>query len=234
MSVKNNLHHIDQKIIEACAKVGRKREEVEIIAVTKYVTISRTKEALQAGIKHLGENRDDGFIEKQSALKEEQVVWHFIGTLQSRKVRNIINKIDYLHSLDRLSLAKEIEKRADEKVKCFVQVNVSGEQSKFGLDPAAVIDFIKELANYPKIEVVGLMTMAPYSEDEKLLRNCFKLLRELQEEVQQLELPYAACEQLSMGMSNDYHIAIEEGATMVRIGSALVGEVQEEVVTQWD
>ena len=135
----------------------------------------------------------------------------------------MINHVDYFHALDRESLAKEIEKRAEDKVNCFVQVNVSGEESKHGLTLHETIEFIKGLGKYSKINVIGLMTMAPFVEDEDVLRNCFKKLRQLRDEVKELNLDYAPCEYLSMGMSNDYKIAIEEGATHVRIGTSLVG-----------
>ena len=138
-------------------------------------------------------------------------------------MRDVINEVDYFHALDRDSLAKEIEKRADKEIKCFVQVNVSGEESKHGLTSEEAIDFIKSLEQYSKIKVVGLMTMAPFVEDEDVLRNCFRKLRKLRDIVKGLNLSYAPCEFLSMGMSNDYKIAIEEGATHIRVGTALVG-----------
>lgn len=222
-SVESNLQIITEKIAKACEKVGRDPEEVTIIAVTKYVTIERAQEALKAGIIHLGENRDQELLKKYEVLGN-QPIWHFIGTLQTRKVKKIIDKVDYIHSLDRLSLAEEIHKRANRKVPCFVQVNVSGEESKHGLPPEEVLPFIQQLAMYSNIEIVGLMTMAPYIKDEQILRNCFRSLKQLQDEIQNLKLPYAPCTELSMGMSNDYEIAVEEGATFVRIGTSLVGE----------
>lgn len=223
MRVIENLKHIRVNIEDACKLSGRSSEDVTIIAVTKYVSEERAQEAVEAGILHLGENRDEGLLNKWSHLGDKPT-WHYIGTLQTRKVKNVIDKIDYLHSLDRLSLAKEIDKRASQKVKCFVQVNVSGEESKHGIAPEAVVEFIKDLNQFENIQVEGLMTMAPHTDDEVQLRECFRKLKTLQKEIQQLQLAYAPCGELSMGMSNDYQIAVEEGATMVRIGSALVGE----------
>ncbi|AIE59575.1 YggS family pyridoxal phosphate-dependent enzyme [Bacillus methanolicus] len=223
MDVSSRLAKIKADIEQACERANRLPEEVKIIAVTKYVTVERAKEALEAGILHLGENRDDGLLAKWEVLKEN-AVFHFIGTLQSRKVKNIIDKVEYIHSLDRLSLAKEINKRASRKMKCFVQVNVSGEESKHGISPEEVTDFVKQLEEYPNIIVCGLMTMAPYTKDNDFIRTCFRKLKELQKMVQDLNLEHAPCNELSMGMSNDYIIAVEEGATMIRIGSALVGE----------
>ncbi|GAA0331233.1 YggS family pyridoxal phosphate-dependent enzyme [Bacillus carboniphilus] len=228
MNVKDNFESIQATILQACKKVNRNVDEVKVIAVTKYVSIDRAREAIEAGVVHLGENRDDGFLQKWEALGDKPC-WHFIGSLQSRKVKNIIDKVDYIHSIDRLSLAKEIDKRATKPIKCFVQVNASGEESKQGISPGDVIDFIKKLESYKHIQIVGLMTMAPFTDDEKIIRNCFKTLRNLQSKVQEIKLPYAPCTELSMGMSNDFEIAIEEGATFVRIGTALVGNEKAEV-----
>jgi PLP dependent protein len=222
MKVAENLIHIRQQIINACQKVNRAPDEVKLIAVTKYVSIERAQEALDAGIINLGENRDDGLLKKWNVLGDKPF-WHFIGTLQTRKVKNIIDKVEYIHSLDRISLAEEINKRAIKKMKCLVQVNVSQEESKHGLALEEVIDFIKSLHPYENIIIEGLMTMAPYTDDKEQLRSCFRSLKELQEEIKTLNLDYAPCTELSMGMSNDFEIAIEEGATMIRIGTALVG-----------
>ncbi|TLS34419.1 YggS family pyridoxal phosphate-dependent enzyme [Geobacillus thermoleovorans] len=224
MTVRDNLAAIRREIEAACARVGRDPAGVRIVAVTKYVDAERAMEVLDAGIADLGENRSDQLIEKHARIGN-QATWHFIGTLQSRKVKDIIDKVDYIHSLDRLSLAKEIEKRAVRPVKCFVQVNVSGEVTKHGLAPEETIPFIEQLRAFSRIEVVGLMTMAPHTDDEAVLRACFRRLRVLKERVQALGMAHAPCTELSMGMSNDYTIAIEEGATFVRIGSALVGSL---------
>lgn len=223
MNVQTNLENIQENIQAVCEKVNRSSDEVKIIAVTKYVSTERAQEAIAAGVNNLGENRDEGLLEKQAVIKNG-AVWHYIGSLQSRKVKNIINKVDYIHSLDRMSLAKEIEKRANKPIKCFIQVNVSGEDSKQGLSKEEIIPFVKSLSDFKQIEVVGLMTMAPLTSDETVLRNCFRNLKLIQKEVLSLQLSHAPCKELSMGMSNDYQIAIEEGATMVRIGTALVGK----------
>lgn len=202
------------------------RPGVEIVAVTKQVSVQRTLEAIEAGIRHLGENRPEGLKTKQDSIASD-AVWHFIGNLQTRKVRDVIDRIDYLHSLDRMSLAKEIEKRASKRVKCFVQVNVSQEETKSGLLPEETLAFIESLQSFEKIEVVGLMTMAPNTEDESVIRNVFKGLKSLQLEIASKGWAHAPCTECSMGMSNDYLIAAEEGATFVRIGTALVGSESE-------
>ena len=221
MNVRENFEIITREIEETCEKVGRNTDEVNLIAVTKYVTDARVDEAIEAGITDFAENRPQNYVERKNNYSNK--TWHLIGSLQTRKVRDVINEVDYFHALDRDSLAKEIEKRADKEIKCFVQVNVSGEESKHGLTSEEAIDFIKSLEQYSKIKVVGLMTMAPFVEDEDVLRNCFRKLRKLRDIVKGLNLSYAPCEFLSMGMSNDYKIAIEEGATHIRVGTALVG-----------
>lgn len=222
VKVSENLTIIRQNIEQACKRTGRNSSEVKIIAVTKYVTAERAKEAFDAGIIHLGENRDEGLIEKWNSLGDRPT-WHFIGTLQSRKVKNIIDKVSYIHSLDRISLAREINKRSTERIPCFIQVNVSKEESKHGISAVSVLDFIQELKSFEHIYIVGLMTMAPLTDDETVIRNTFRGLKQLQQEVQALNLDYAPCQELSMGMSNDYEIAVEEGATFIRIGTSLVG-----------
>lgn len=215
MEVRENLEKIELEIAEVTDS------RPTIIAVTKYVTIDRAKEAFNAGIRHFGENRIEGFLEKKAAIPDG--IFHFIGSLQTRKVKEVINEVDYLHSLDRKSLADEIEKRATKTIQCFVQVNVAEEEAKHGLKVEEVIPFIQSLKDYQHIEVVGLMTMAPLTDDEQLLTEVFHSLKELKDEVIQLKQSNAPCTELSMGMSNDYKIAVTEGATFIRIGTQLVG-----------
>ncbi len=222
LNVQQNLEQINEEL-----KVHCKKEYVStlpnVIAVTKYVTIDRANDAYYAGIRHFGENRIEGCLQKKQALPND-IVMHFIGSLQTRKVKEVINDIDYFHALDRLKLAKEINKRAEHKIKCFVQVNVSGESSKQGVSLEDVNTFIEDLEQFEKIEVVGLMTMAPLTEDEPYIKSLFQALRLKRDEIKALNLNYAPCKELSMGMSNDFHIATEEGASFVRIGTKLVGK----------
>ncbi|MBQ3001833.1 MAG: YggS family pyridoxal phosphate-dependent enzyme [Bacilli bacterium] len=195
---------------------------VNVVAATKYVGIDKTQEIINEGIFHIGENRVDTFLEKYEAITDERVVWHFLGVLQTRKVRSIIDKIDYLHSLDSISLATEINKRRKTPLKCFVQVNISSETNKSGLDETKVIPFVKSLAKYENIEVVGLMCIAKLTFDDDLLNSYFERMKYLQEEVKSLKLPNAPCNDLSMGMSNDYKIALQNGATFIRLGRILL------------
>ncbi|WP_214846551.1 YggS family pyridoxal phosphate-dependent enzyme [Exiguobacterium sp. s193] len=221
MSINENVQRIQQKMQQASEKNFQKKQ-VQLIGVTKSVSSQVAAELLDAGVTALGENRPEGLTEKQAALGREACTWHFIGTLQTRKVRQIIEQIDVLHSLDRLHLAEEINKRAKRPVDCFVQVNVSGETSKQGIAPEDIHSFLHEIGQYPRIRVVGLMTMAPLTENQDEIRSVFRSLRELRDDVAARKLSYAPCTELSMGMSSDYEIAIEEGATYVRIGTVLV------------
>ncbi|MEK4562134.1 YggS family pyridoxal phosphate-dependent enzyme [Staphylococcus sp. FSL K6-3157] len=222
MNVQYNLEQIEKQLKTHCEK-GNISTLPNVIAVTKYVTIDRANDAYNAGIRHFGENRLEGFQLKKEALPDD-IVMHFIGSLQTRKVKEVINEIDYFHALDRLKLAKEINKRAEHKIKCFVQVNVSGEESKQGVALEDVNTFIETLEQYENIEVVGLMTMAPLTDDESYIKSLFQSLKNKRDEIKALNLNYAPCTELSMGMSNDFHLAAEEGASFVRIGTKLVGK----------
>ncbi|PKR78548.1 YggS family pyridoxal phosphate-dependent enzyme [Halalkalibacillus sediminis] len=226
MTIEESYQDIVNKIDAACQRVDRNPAEVEIIAVTKYVSVATAQAAINVGVKHLAENRLEGFSKKYEEIGNE-VNWHFVGTLQSRKVKEIINQVDYLHSLDRTSLAKEVNKRTEQTVRCFVQVNTSGEDSKHGLSPENVSEFIDSLEKFPKIQVVGLMTMAPFDAGEEDIRKYFKRLKGLRDKIKSNNWEHAPCEYLSMGMSNDFEIAVEEGATHVRIGTSLVGNEAE-------
>ncbi|GEN82100.1 YggS family pyridoxal phosphate enzyme [Sporosarcina luteola] len=226
-TLQYSLQLIEEEIQAACTRSERQREDVTVIAVTKQVSTKRAQEVIEIGVLDLGENRPEGILTKQEGIQMDNVNWHFIGNVQSRKVKDIIDKIDFLHSLDRMSIAKEIQKRASSQVDCFVQVNVSGEASKSGLQPEELEEFIRQLTEFDKIRVIGLMTMAPFTQDKELIRSVFRSLRNLRDDLAAKNMDHAPCTQLSMGMSNDYTIAIEEGATHVRIGTALVGTESE-------
>ena len=181
MKVTENLEKYKRKLIIILKSVIKTAPNV--IAVTKYVTIDRAK-AYDAGLRHFGENRVEGFLEKQALPKD--VTMHFIGSLQSRKVKDVINDIDYLHALDRLNLAKEINKRATHTISCFIQVNVSGEETKHGIALSEVNDFIEQIKAFDNIKIVGLMTMAPYTDDKDYIHQLFKQLRLKRDEIKTL------------------------------------------------
>jgi len=198
---------------------------VRLVAATKYFNIEKTKEIIEAGVTDIGENRKDVFLEKYNALKEYPITWHFFGTIKipPKLTSNFVDSIDYLHSLDSIDLANALNKarKSSEPLKCFIQVNLSNNANRTGITDAKLIPFVKNLAKYPKLQIVGLMTIASFTFDDEVLATYFRTLQELQKEVQALNLSYAPCNELSMGMSNDYKIALKYGATMVRIGTLL-------------
>ncbi|MFC0233375.1 YggS family pyridoxal phosphate-dependent enzyme [Vagococcus entomophilus] len=219
--LNKNVRKIEDDVLSACETSHRSRKEVQVIAVTKTVSSEEAKELIDLGVVNLAENRVDKLLEKQQALSDvPQITWHLIGNLQRRKVKTVINRIDYFHALESLSLAEEINKRAEQCIRCFVEVNVSGEVNKHGIPLEEVQTFIQALEYYDKIQVVGLMTMAPYQANETIIQSIFSKLKQKQVEIKQQNWHHAPCTELSMGMSQDYKIAIQEGATFVRIGTA--------------
>ncbi len=212
-----------QAVLDRIQKHSPEGKQPQLVAVSKTVGADQIQALYDLGQRHFGENRYPTLLEKQATLAQTapDIVWHFIGRVQTRQVKEFINQIDYLHALDRFDLAKEIQKRADHPIKCFLQVNVSGEESKTGYEPEQVFAAIEQLAPYDKIEIVGLMTMAPADALEGELHFFFKTLKHLQLLVQEAGYPHAPCTELSMGMSQDYTIATEEGASFLRVGSAL-------------
>ena len=193
--------------------------DVIIVAASKYVGADDIKILLESGIKDIGENRVDSFLNKYELLKDNDIKWHFIGHLQRNKATKVIDKIDYLESLDSLELAKIINSHRLSPLKCFVEVSINLEENKDGVPYYQAKEFIKELKQYPNIEVVGLMMMAIRHSEDESLRDQFNKLRLLRDEIEKdldIKLPY-----LSMGMSEDYKEAIEEGATHIRLGRIL-------------
>lgn len=194
----------------------------KIVAATKYADSNMMRDLYNLGVKNFGENRVEAFLPKYEELKDLNIIWHFIGTLQTKKVKDVINKIEYLHSLDRITLADEIEKRRNEVLKCFIEVNISNEDSKQGMKIDDVLDFANKIKGYKKIQVIGLMGMAENTDDEFIIDKEFKLLSNLRDEVKRI-IP--SCEKLSMGMSGDYLIALKNGSDYVRLGSILFKEL---------
>lgn len=225
MSVEKNIEEIRKKMEEAKQR-SRYHQEVTLIAVTKTVDDDRMMQAYRAGILDFGENKVQEIQKKYDSFPKE-VRWHLIGTLQTNKVKYIIDKVHMIHSLDRESLAKEIDKRAREKSKvmdCLVQINISQEDSKHGQTKEESLDFIAHICNsYPNIRIRGLMGMAPFEEDSEKTRCYFADMKGLFEEAKMLNLKNAKIEYLSIGMTNDYEIAIEEGSTIVRVGTGIFG-----------
>lgn len=218
--LERNVTAIEKSISQSCHSADRSRDEVRLVAVTKSVDSAQVRALVDLGLRDFGENRAEELLAKQAALPSPDLVWHFIGRLQRRKVKEVINRIDYFHALDNVRLAGEIQKRAERPLKCFVQVNVSQETSKQGLALAETTDFIKSLAAFDQIQVVGLMTMAPYDGEPAFIESCFQALTQKRDEIVALGLAHAPCRELSMGMTQDYPSAIKAGATVIRIGTA--------------
>ncbi len=202
---------------EVLSKIEDK--SVTVVAATKYFKSAEMRELYNTGITHFGENRIEAFLEKKDDLNDLLITWHHIGTLQTKKVKKIINEVSYLHSLDNLNLATEINKRRIDPLKCFIQVNISSEDSKHGLNVNEVIPFIESLKNFDKIEVIGLMGMAELTSNEEVINKEFQKLNELQIKIKsELGLDL---KELSIGMSNDFLIALKHNATFLRLGSVL-------------
>ena len=219
MNLVENADLVRQQVETARNKANR-QDQVNVIAVTKYVDIATTEALVKTGIQHIGENRADKFLEKYQALKEYDLTWHLIGSLQRRKVKDVINLVDYFHALDSVKLAQEIQKRAEHPIKCFLQVNISGEESKHGFAPDELDDVLAEIAQLDKIEIVGLMTMAPFEASQEELQDIFSKTHQLQKQLEKKQLKNMPFSELSMGMSRDFEVAIANGATYVRIGTS--------------
>jgi len=221
--VAENLQKTLNKVRFAAERAGRNAEEIKLVAVSKTVDVEQIKGGIKAGIQALGENRVQDFLPKYEAVGGE-VEWHFIGHLQSNKVRNIIDKVTLIHSLDRWSLAEEINKRAGSTavLPCvLVQVNISGEDSKFGMPPEEVLPFLRRASKLNNLKVCGLMTMAPFAGNPEEVRPVFRELKQLFDTISQEAIDGVHMDYLSMGMTNDFEVAIEEGANIVRIGRAI-------------
>ena len=219
MNLEQNADLVRQQVETASNKANR-QDQVNVLAVTKYVDVATTEALVKTGIQHIGENRVDKILEKYHALKEYDLTWHLIGSLQRRKVKDVINLVDYFHALDSVKLAQEIQKRAEHPIKCFLQVNISGEESKHGFAPDELDDVLAEIAQLDKIEIVGLMTMAPFEASQEELQDIFSKTHQLQKQLEKKQLKNMPFSELSMGMSRDFEVAIANGATYVRIGTS--------------
>ncbi|MFZ5815526.1 MAG: YggS family pyridoxal phosphate-dependent enzyme [Bacillota bacterium] len=222
-----NVEKVRQRIAQAALRAGRHPDAVTLIAVSKTRPVEDLEAAIAAGITHLGENRVQELKEKVGLLSGREVTWHLIGSLQTNKAKQALELAGLIHSLDRDSLLDELVRQAERRgspCDALVQVNVSGELSKHGIAPAELIPFLRRVSRQEWVRVRGLMTMAPYSEEPEAARPHFQRLRELFEQVRELALPNVRMEHLSMGMSGDFEVAVEEGATLVRVGSAIFGE----------
>lgn len=222
-----NVENVRASIRQAALRAGRDPLTVTLIAVTKTRPVDEIQEAVAAGLTHLGENRVQELKVKAGPLAGGGVTWHLIGSLQTNKAKQAVELADLVHSLDREALLDELARHAERLGRlcdALVQVNVSGEESKHGIAPGDLHAFLRRVSQQGWVRVRGLMTMAPLSENPEDARPHFRRLRELAEEVRGLALPGVSMEHLSMGMSGDFAVAVEEGATLVRVGSAIFGE----------
>ncbi len=224
--IHDNCENIFARVQAAAARSGRNAEDIKIIAVSKTVDADRIQKALEWGITELGENRVQELCEKFDRINMK-CNWHLIGHLQTNKVKYILDKVDMIHSVDRLELAEEIQKRAEKSGRCvkvLVQVNIAEEQSKFGVATEAALDLIRKLSGMGNIKVKGLMTIAPLAENPEEIRWVFAGLRKLLIDIRKENIDNIDMDCLSMGMSNDFEGAIEEGANLIRIGTAIFGK----------
>ena len=193
--------------------------EVTVVAATKYFNSEEMRELFSEGITHFGENRVELLLEKSSNLEDLDITWHLIGTLQTKKVKKVINLVSYLHSLDNIKLAEEVNKRRTSPLKCFIQVNISNEETKHGLEINEVIPFLEAISSYENINIIGFMGMASYTSNEEEISNQFQKLNDLTKYVN--DVTNLNISDLSIGMSNDYLIALKHDSTFLRLGSVL-------------
>ncbi|MGA9364670.1 MAG: YggS family pyridoxal phosphate-dependent enzyme [Bacteroidota bacterium] len=224
--IAENVQHVRERIQKACERSKRDPQGVRLIAVTKTFDASRVREAAEFGVSDFGENFVQELREKRAEVNNPAIRWHFVGHLQSNKVKYIADFIHLIHSVDHRSVAEEIDKRGAKvgRIKdVLVEVNTSGEQTKFGIKPEETLEFVKSIAPLKNLKLRGLMTIGPFLPDPEDSRPAFQRLRRLRDEIQNAGIENVEMTDLSMGMTHDFEVAIEEGATMVRIGTAIFG-----------
>lgn len=223
-----NLDQINQRILSACEKAGRNPNEVRLLLATKTVSAERIKIALNAGHTLIAENKVQELKEKFEALKEIPHINHFIGHLQTNKIKDILKyNVSCIQSLDRIDLAEKLHQRLqteNKTVEVLIQVNTSNEESKFGVNPDNAIELVKQVAELETLKIKGLMTIGLFSAETEKVRSCFQLLKNIQQQIIALKILNVEMKELSMGMSGDLETAIEEGATIIRVGTAIFGQ----------
>ncbi len=225
--IRENIDTIRRRIAAACARCGRDPNDITLVAVSKTFAAEAIAEAHDAGISDIGENYVQELLAKREQLRGRSIRWHFIGHLQSNKVKYLVPWIHLIHAVDNVGLAREIDKRAAHAgatVNVLIEVNTTGEESKFGVQPSAAVEFVKSLAEFRHVCIAGLMTIGPFLPDAEGSRPMFRTLRTLHQELASLGQENVHMEHLSMGMTGDFEVAIEEGATILRIGTAIFGK----------
>lgn len=226
MTISDNIAAIRQRIDAACARAGRDPDTVRLVAVSKTKPAQMIDAAAAAGQQLFGESYVQDFLSKVEEV-QQPVRWHFIGALQSNKVKYLRGRVKMIHSVDRLSLAREIERqwaKLDEPIGVLLQVNIGDEDSKAGARAEELPELARQVASLAHLRIRGLMALPPIAEDPEEVRPHFRRLRELAGRIEELALPGVSMEELSMGMSHDFEVAVEEGATLVRVGTAIFGE----------
>jgi len=224
--IVTNIEQIRDRIAKRCEAVGRSLSEITLLGVTKTFSAEHVAEAVRHGLVDIGENYVQELLQKKSALNDDRIRWHFIGHLQSNKVKHIIDWVYLIQAVDTVGLAKEIDSRASRSnriLDILLEVNTTGEKSKFGLDPEHTVEFVKQLAGFNNIRISGLMTIGPFLPDPEGSRPLFRRLRQLKDEIATLNQANVSMRHLSMGMTGDFEVAIDEGATILRIGTAIFG-----------
>lgn len=226
MSVCDNYKAVEDKVQKACERAGRARSEVTLIAVSKTKPLSMIEELLPLGVRDFGENKVQELTAKEEALQKD-IRWHMIGHLQRNKVKYVVGQAALIHSVDTYRLAEEINIQAKKKGICMpvlIEVNIAGEASKFGVRPEDTPQLVKDISTLENVKIQGLMTVAPYVEDPEENRGCFRKIKDLSVDIAAQNIDNVSMNILSMGMTGDYMVAIEEGATMVRVGTGIFGE----------
>ncbi len=224
--LKENLTKVEENIQKACDKAGRKRSEVTLVAVSKTKPVEMLQEIYDEGIREFGENKVQEMCEKMELMPQD-IKWNMIGHLQTNKVKYIIGKTSLIHSVDSLKLAEEIQKQAvkhDVTADILVEVNIANEESKFGISKDETIQMVRDIAKLDHLKIKGLMTIAPFVEDPEDNRLYFREIKQLSVDINNQNIDNVSMDVLSMGMTGDYMVAIEEGATMVRVGTGIFGE----------
>jgi PLP dependent protein len=226
--IRDNVAEVSRRVSETLLKSGDPSREVKLIAVSKTFPVEKIFEGLNAGLFRFGENRVQEMVTKFERLKSERIEWHFIGHLQTNKVKKLLDvPTRYIHSVDRLELAVELDRQLQKRGEArevLVEVNTSGEASKTGIEPEKAIELVRAIAMIETVKVKGLMTIGALTEDNDVIRKCFVKLRELFCQIRDEAIGSVEMQELSMGMSGDFEIAVEEGATIIRVGSAIFGE----------
>ncbi len=230
MNIRESIENVHERIAQAAKDAGKKPEDITLIAITKTHPVTIIEEALTCGIEHIGESKVQEAEQKIPQIEKSYKTFHFVGHLQSNKIKKLLPlNPSLIHSIDKYSTARKLNdylKKKDARQDILVQINSSGESSKYGITPAETLEFVQKVSNLNQIRILGLMTMAPFTDDEEKVRASFRLTYKLFNQLASEDIPNVEMRYLSMGMTNDFEIAIQEGANMVRIGSAIFGKRQ--------